>query len=144
MKIKFYLINKILRSEIPNCLKNYLEPCGQLTYPHCWASLLGSLSVLSAHSFASNWQLPFLTQRKGENGCYFMTNLHERMFSDVTIEPATVRIPGGCGSDWATAPGCIEVIKADIEMLLLLIVDSVFYILSTIFQSYQVEGRFSI
>ena len=28
---------------------------GQLTYPHCsWASLLGSLLVLSAHSFASN------------------------------------------------------------------------------------------
>ena len=31
---------------------------GQLTYQHCsLASLLGSLSVLSAHSFASNWQL---------------------------------------------------------------------------------------
>ena len=27
MKIKFYPIFKILRSEIPNCLKNYLEPC---------------------------------------------------------------------------------------------------------------------
>ena len=27
MKIKFYPINKILRNEIPNCLKNYLEPC---------------------------------------------------------------------------------------------------------------------
>ena len=32
-----------------------------LTYPHCsWESLLGSLPVLSAHSFASNWQLIFL------------------------------------------------------------------------------------
>ena len=72
---------------------------GQLTYPHCsWASLLGSLPVLSAHSFASNWQLPFLNQRKGENGGrnYFMTNLHKRMLPDVRIEPATVRIPGGC------------------------------------------------
>ena len=29
MKIKFYPINKILRSEIPNCLKNYLEPCSR-------------------------------------------------------------------------------------------------------------------
>ena len=29
--------------------------CGQLTLPHCsWASLLGSLPVLSAHSFVSN------------------------------------------------------------------------------------------
>ena len=28
--------------------------CGQLAYPHCsWASLLGSLPVLTAHSFAS-------------------------------------------------------------------------------------------
>ena len=30
--------------------------------------LLGSLPVLSAHSFASNWQLLFLNQRKRENG----------------------------------------------------------------------------
>ena len=28
------------------------------------ANLLGSLPVLSAHSFASNWQLPFLNQRE--------------------------------------------------------------------------------
>ena len=42
---------------------------GQLTYPHCpWASLLGTLPVLSAHYFASNWQLLFLNQRKRENG----------------------------------------------------------------------------
>ena len=35
---------------------------GQLTYPHCsWTSLLGSLPVLSAHSFAGNWQLWILT-----------------------------------------------------------------------------------
>ena len=71
---------------------------GELTYPHCsWASLLGSLPVLSAHSFTRNWQLPFLNQRKRENARrnYFMTNLHERMLPDVRIEPATVRIPGG-------------------------------------------------
>ena len=42
---------------------------GQLPNPHCsWASLLGSLPVLSAHSFASNWQLLFLNPRKRENG----------------------------------------------------------------------------
>ena len=80
-----------------------------LTYPHySWANLLGSLPVLSAQSLASNWQLPFLNQqRKGENGCrnYFMTNLHERMLLDIRIEPATVRIPDGCGSNRATAPG---------------------------------------
>ena len=49
---------------------------GLLTYPHCsWGSLL-----------------PFLNQRKGENGCrnYFMTNLHKRMLPDVRIAPATV------------------------------------------------------
>ena len=42
---------------------------GQLTYPHCsWASLLCRLLGLYAHSFASNWQLPFFNQQKGENG----------------------------------------------------------------------------
>ena len=77
---------------------------GQLTYPQCsWASLLGSLPVLSAHSFPSNWQLSFLNQPKGENGRrnYFMTNVHERMLLDVRIEPAIVRIPGGRLSDRA-------------------------------------------
>ena len=44
---------------------------GELTYPHCsWASLLGSLPVLSAHSFTSNWQLPFLNQRKRDKTCH--------------------------------------------------------------------------
>ena len=49
----------------------------------------------SVHSFASNWQLPFLNQRKGENGRlnYFMIKLHQWMLPDVRIEPATVRIP---------------------------------------------------
>ena len=59
-----------------------------VTYPYCsWASLLGSLQVLSAHSFASNWQLPFLNQRKEENGRrnYFMTKLHERMWQATAL-----------------------------------------------------------
>ena len=58
---------------------------------------LGSLPVLSAHFFASYWQLPFLDQRKGENGIrnYFMSSPHERMLSDVRIEPATDAHPPG-------------------------------------------------
>ena len=63
---------------------------GQLTYPHySWATLLGSLPVLSTF-FASNWQLSFLNQQKGENGRrnYFMINLHGRMLPGVRIEPA--------------------------------------------------------
>ena len=79
----------------------------QLSYPYCsWASLLGSLQVLSAHSFANNWQLPFLNQRKGENGQknYFTTNLHQRILPDVRIEPATIHIPGRQASDRAIAP----------------------------------------
>ena len=36
-----------------------------ITYHCSWASLLGSLPVLSAYSFASNWQLPFLNQQEG-------------------------------------------------------------------------------
>ena len=45
-----------------------------------------------AHSFARNGQLPFLNQRKGENGRrkYFMINLHERMLpTSAGVEPAT-------------------------------------------------------
>ena len=86
---------------------------GQLTFPHCsWASLLGSLGslpVLGTYSLASNWQLPFLNQRKEENGHRndFMTKFHERMLPDVRIELATVRIPGGHGSDRAAAPGLL-------------------------------------
>ena len=44
----------------------------QLIYSHCSWAVLGLLSgepVLSAHTFASNWQLPFLNQWKGGNGC---------------------------------------------------------------------------
>ena len=69
---------------------------GQLSYPQCsWASLLGSLPILSPHSFASNWQLPFLNRCHGENSRrnYFMNNLHERMFPDVRIEPVIISIP---------------------------------------------------
>ena len=71
---------------------------GHLAYPHCsWASLLGSLPVLSAHSFASNWQLPFLNQRKGDNGRrnFFMTKFPRKNLPGVRIEPATVCLPGG-------------------------------------------------
>ena len=49
---------------------------------HCsWASLLGSLPALSAHSFASKWQLPFLNQRERMVVEIFSwPNLNERMF----------------------------------------------------------------
>ena len=71
--------------------------CGQLANPHCsWASLLDSLPVLGAHSLASNWQLPFLNQRKGENGrtIFFITKSPQKNVSGVMIEPATVCMPG--------------------------------------------------
>ena len=78
-----------------------------------WAILLGNCPVLCAHSFASNWQRPFLNQRKRENGCrnYFVTKLHKRILPDVRIEPATVRIPGGHASDQAITPGANTVEK---------------------------------
>ena len=66
---------------------------GQLTRPHCsWASLLGSLRVLSAHSSASSWQLLILNQRKGENGRrnIFMTKSQRK----------NVCIPGGRASSY--------------------------------------------
>ena len=80
---------------------------GQLTYPHCsWASLLGSLPVLSAHSFASNWQLLFLNQRKRENGRrnVFMTKSPRKNVPDVGIELGAACMPSGHASDRATAP----------------------------------------
>ena len=62
--------------------------------------LLGRLSPLSgyqycAHSFARNWQLPFLNQRKGENDRrkYFTINLHERMLpTSVGVEPGDLLV----------------------------------------------------
>ena len=56
---------------------------GQFTWPHFyWAGLvLQAVNQYCAQSFARNWQLPFLNQRKGENSRrkYFRVNLHERM-----------------------------------------------------------------
>ena len=71
-------------------------------------SLFGSLPLPSAYSFASNWQLSFLNQRKNGRGNYVMTNLHEIIFPNVRIEPATVRIPSGYASDRAPAPGAVS------------------------------------
>ena len=56
------------------------------------------LTSTFAHSFARNWQLPFLNQRKEENDRwnYFMINLHEWML------PATAWLQVGRAPDWAT------------------------------------------
>ena len=61
-----------------------------------------------AYSFARNWQLPFLNQRKEENDHrkYFMINLHERMLlTSVGVKPATSWSPVGRASNWATEAG---------------------------------------
>ena len=53
---------------------------------------LSRLTSICGHSFARNWQLFFLNQRKGENygRKYFMINLHERMLRNPAgIKPAT-------------------------------------------------------
>ena len=60
---------------------------------------------MCAHSFARNWQLSFLNQRKRENDHrkYFMINLHERILpTSAEIEPATFWSPIGHASNWAT------------------------------------------
>ena len=44
----------------------------------------------------------------------FMTIFQERMLPDVSIEPATVRIPGGHASDRATAPGPIYMVSSPV------------------------------
>ena len=75
---------------------------GQLTYPHCsWASLLGSLPVLRAHSFASNWQLLLLNGRRN----VFMTKSPWKNVPDVGIELGSACMPSEHFSDRATATG---------------------------------------
>ena len=61
-----------------------------------WVGFLSCLPVRGAYPFASNWQLPNIHQRQGENGRRndFMAkspsqisgpNLHEKMLPDVRI-----------------------------------------------------------
>ena len=81
------------------------------------ASLLGSLPVLSAHSYASNWQMPFLNQRKGENGFrfFFMIKSPRKNVPGVRIEPATVCLLGIRASDRASTPGLKDIYKHGIN-----------------------------
>ena len=68
------------------------------------------LTSTCAHSFARNWQLPFLSQQKRENGRreYFMINLHKRRLLDPAgIRPATSLSPVRRASDWASEAGRI-------------------------------------
>ena len=55
----------------------------QLNISVCWIIRLSPLEVnkYCAHSFAINWQLPFLNQWKGENDHrkHFMINLHGKI-----------------------------------------------------------------
>ena len=63
------------------------------------------LTSTCAHSFARNWQLPFLNQQKGENDCrkYFIINLQDRILPDlVGIKPVTSWSPVGHAPNWAT------------------------------------------
>ena len=65
--------------------------------------LLGSLPVLIAHSFASNWQLLFLNQWKRENGrrIFFVTKCPRK---NVRIELRATCMPSGHAFDRATCP----------------------------------------
>ena len=74
-----------------------------------WAGLvLKAVKHYCAHSFARNWQLPFLNQRKGENDrrIYFMINLHERMLPTSTgLNPRPPGLQSDGASNWATEAG---------------------------------------
>ena len=85
---------------------------GQLILSYCsWASLLGSLPALSALSFASNWQLLFLNQRKRiavdmfSWMFYIFTKSPRKNVPGVGIEIGAACIPSENASDRATAPG---------------------------------------
>ena len=77
--------------------------------------LLGSLPVLSAYSFASNWQLLFLNQRKRENDCrnVFMTKSPWQNVPDVGIELGAACMPSELTSDRATAP-CLSHMRPEL------------------------------
>ena len=64
-------------------------------------------SALSAHSFASNWQLLLLNQRKRENGRsnLFMTKSPWKNAPDVGIELRATCMPSRHASDRVTTPG---------------------------------------
>ena len=60
------------------------------------------------HSFARNWQLPFLNQRKGENDHrkYFMIKCRQKNVAyQAGVNHATSRSPVGQASNWATKVG---------------------------------------
>ena len=61
----------------------------------------------SAHSFASNWQLSFLNQRKGDNGhrLIFMTKSQRQNMAGPGLEPATPWFAVRLASDCARRPG---------------------------------------
>ena len=87
--------------------------CGQFTYPHFyWADLvLQAVNQYFAHSFARNWQLPFLHQWKAENGRrkYFMIKSPWKNVADSAgVEPATSWSPVRRTSNWATEVGTIK------------------------------------
>ena len=65
------------------------------------------LPVLSAHSFASNWQLLSLKQRKRENGSrnFFLTKSPRKNVPDVGIKLGAACMPSGHPSDRATVTG---------------------------------------
>ena len=68
----------------------------------------GQASILRAHSFTSNWQVPFLNQRKGNNGLrnFFMTKFsYERMYWLLGSNPRPSAYQAVRASDWASAPG---------------------------------------
>ena len=76
-----------------------------------WASLvLQAVNQYCAHSFARNWQLPFLNQRKGENDRrkYFMiisTKECCRPRRGLNLQPPGLQSDGA--SNWATEAGLV-------------------------------------
>ena len=86
-----------------------------------WAGLvLQALNQYYAHSFARNWQLPFLNQRNRENNhtCrkYSMIKSLWKNAADPMggggVKPTTSRSLVGCTSNWATEASFISIMYA--------------------------------
>ena len=94
---------EVLRPSQPNEVMSSAVSLPNHVY---WAGLvLYAVNQYCAHSFARNWQLPFLNHRKGENDRrkYFTINLHERMLpTSAGLNPRPPGLQSDGASNWAT------------------------------------------
>ena len=92
----------------PSQLNGVMSSVVSLPNHTYWAGLvLYAINQYCAYSFARNWQLPYLNQRKGENDCrkYFVQSPRKNVADPAGVEPGTSWSQVGRASNWATENG---------------------------------------